>query len=160
MPGNGHRRLERMPEVYPREPMDAIPDSGHHELAVRSEAGAEQRLRELGALDEIEQSVLAHCKENRPTPPYRPQLIKQRLAPLGWRAEVRVPPYDPGFDDMLRINERYDALKFFDTPHGQVGVALEMEGWEILNDLLKFRRGVARGQNKIGVILQPFYADT
>jgi hypothetical protein len=70
-----------------------------------------------------------------------------------------VPPYDPDFDDKLRINERYAALKFFDTPHGQVGVALEMEGWDILNDLLKFRRGVARGQIEIGVILQPFYAD-
>jgi hypothetical protein len=51
-------------------------------------------------------------------------------------------------------------LKFFDTSAGQVGVALEMEGWEILNDLLKFRRGVIRGQIEIGVILQPFYADT
>jgi hypothetical protein len=50
-----------MPEVYPHEPMGAIPDAGHYELVVRSQAGAEQRLRELGALDEIERSVLAHC---------------------------------------------------------------------------------------------------
>lgn len=140
--------------------MGAIPDAGHYELTVRSQAGAEERLRELGALDEIERSVLAHCEESRPAPPYKPQLIKARLAPLGWQPEARVPPYDPSFDVKLRINERYDALKFFDTPVGQVGVALEMEGWEILNDLLKFRRGVGRGQIEIGVILQPFYADT
>ena len=33
-----------------------------------------------------------------------------------------------------------------------------MEGWEIYNDLLKFRRGHARGQIAAGVILQPDYA--
>jgi hypothetical protein len=32
-----------------------------------------------------------------------------------------------------------------------------MEDWEILNDLLKFRRGYERGQIGVGVILQQHY---
>jgi hypothetical protein len=148
-----------MLEAYPREPMDVVSPDGHYELAVRSQAGAEERLRELGALEEIEQAVLAHCEEHRPAPPYKPQLIKDRLEPLGWRREVRVPPYDPALDDKLTINERYDIFKFFQTPSREIGVAVEMEGWEIQNDLLKFRRGFERGQIEIGVLLQPFYYD-
>jgi hypothetical protein len=149
-----------VPELYPSEPVDAIAEDAHYELALRSQTGARELLDELGALAEIEQVVLAHCEEHRPAPPYKPQLIKQRLAPLGWLPEVRVPPFDPANDSVLRINERYDALKFFPTTNGEVGVALEMEGWEILNDLLKFRRGFERGQIAAGVILQPFYYDT
>lgn len=68
-----------------------------------------------------------------------------------------MPPYSHERDD-LPINERYDALKFFDRDGEEVGVALEIEDWEIYNDLLKFRRGHARGQIVAGVILQPHYA--
>ena len=53
--------------------------------------------------------------------------------------EPRVPPYSPAHDD-LPINERYDALAFFERDGEEVGVAVEMEDWEIYNDLLKFRR--------------------
>jgi hypothetical protein len=69
-----------------------------------------------------------------------------------------VPPYSPEFDDWP-INERYDAFKFFIRGGAQIGVAIEMEGWEINNDLLKFRRGFHRGQVGVGVLLQPHYYD-
>lgn len=128
-----------------------------YELVIRSHAGGEELLRELGALAELEEAVLGHCEANRPAPRYKPQEYKKRLAVHGWIPEVRVPPYSPEHDD-LPINERYDALKFFDRDGGQVGVALEMEDWEIYNDLLKFRRGHTRGQIVAGVILQPHYA--
>jgi hypothetical protein len=32
-----------------------------YEVVIRSQAGAEELLRELGALEEIEQATLAHC---------------------------------------------------------------------------------------------------
>jgi len=128
-----------------------------YQLVVRSQAGAEELLRELGAFAEIEEAVLGHCEANRPEPLYRPQEYKKRLAAHGWLPEVRVPPYTPAHDD-LPINERYDTLKFFERDNEEVGVALEMEGWEIYNDLLKFRRGYERGQIGVAVILQPNYA--
>jgi|SRR5581483_3432571 len=128
-----------------------------YELVVRSQAGAEQLLRDLGALAEIEEAVLGHCEAYRPEPPYKPQEYKKRLAAHGWLPEVRVPPYSPTHDN-LPINERYDALKFFEVAGEEVGVAIEMEDWEIYNDLLKFRRGYERGQIGAGVILQPHYA--
>jgi hypothetical protein len=132
---------------------DVVP----YELIVRSQAGAEEFLREIGALAELEQAVLGHCEANRPTPLYKPQEYKKRLAVQGWIPEARVPPYSPEHDE-LPINDRYDALKFFERNRHEVGVALEIEGWEIYNDLLKFRRGHARGQIVAGVILQPHYA--
>src|SRR5262245_28175129 len=97
-----------------------------YELVARSQAGAEDLLRELGALGELKEAVLGHCEANRPSPLYKPQEYKKRLAVHGWIPEARVPPYSPEHDD-LRINERYDALKFFERDQEQVGVALEME---------------------------------
>ena len=73
-------------------------------------------LGDLGALAELESAVLAHCEEYRPNPPYRPQLVKKRLAPDGWLPEVRVPPYDPAQDEVLTVNERYD-LSSSSTPN-------------------------------------------
>ena len=128
-----------------------------YELILRSQAGAEELLRELGALVELNEAILGHCEANRPTPLYKPQEYKKRLAVHGWIPEARVPPYSPDHDG-LPINERYDALKFFEWDGEEVGVALEMEDWAIYNDLLKFRRGHARGQIVAGVILQPHYA--
>jgi hypothetical protein len=128
-----------------------------YELVVRSQAGAEELLRELGAFAEIEEAILGHCEANRPAPLYKPQEYKKRLALHGWIPEPRVPPYSPTHDD-LPINERYDALKFFERDGEEVGIAIEMEDWEIYNDLLKFRRGYERGQIGAGVILQPHAA--
>jgi hypothetical protein len=58
----------------------------------------------------------------------------------------------PEYDDRP-INDRYDAWKAFDLGNRPVGVAVEIEHWEINNDLLKFRRGRARGQIVVGVII-------
>lgn len=127
-----------------------------YELVIRSQAGAKELLRELGALAELEEAILGHCEANRPQPLYKPQQYKKRLALHGWIPEARVPPYSPEYDG-LPINERFDALKFFERDGEEVGVALEMEDWEIYNDLLKFRRGHTRGQIIAGVILQPHY---
>ena len=113
-------------------------------LAVRSQAGAEEILHDLGALDEIRDAVLGHCEEYRPAPPYKPQLLKERLKRHGWIPEVRVPPFNPKLDD-LPIYERYDMLKFFPRDGGEVGVAIEMDNWMVHRDLLKFRRGFKRG---------------
>jgi hypothetical protein len=128
-----------------------------YEIVIHSQADAEELLRGLGALAEIEVALLGHCEAHRPKPPYKPQEYKKRLAAHGWIPEARVPPYSPEHD-ALPINERYDALKFFEHDGAEVGVALEMEDWEIYNDLLKFRRGHQRGQIVAGVILQPDYA--
>lgn len=149
-----------MAELYPTQSALDVPIDGHYELAVRSQAGAENLLRELGALAELETAVLAHCEEFRPNPPYRPQLIKELLKPHAWLPEVRVPPYDPAQDDVLTVNERYDLLKFFDADDGRLGVAVEIDNWMVHRDLLKFRRGLARGQIAVGVILQPDYSTT
>jgi hypothetical protein len=130
-----------------------------YELAVRSQAGAEELLKKLGALDEIRDAVLAHCEEYRPTPPYKPQLLKSRLNDQGWISEVRVPPYSSRLDGKP-INERYDMLKFFVLGGREVGVAIEMDNWMVHRDLLKFRRGFRRGQIAAGVIIQPDYGET
>jgi hypothetical protein len=75
-------------------------------------------------------------------------------------AEVRVPPFTSEYDDMA-INERHDALKLFDVDgNRQVGVAIEMDNWMVHRDLLKFRRGVHRGQIVAAVIIQPNYRET
>lgn len=128
-----------------------------YEVVVRAQANADSLLRDLGALQEIEQAILSHCAATKPTPPYKPQEYKRLLAEHGWMPEMRVPPFDPARDGLV-INERYDALKFFSRDGEEFGVAIEMEGWEIYNDLLKFRRGHQRGQIVAGVILQPDYA--
>src|SRR5262245_50925857 len=83
-----------------------------YELVFRSQAGAEDLLRDLGAISEIEQALLTHCEANRPEPLYKPQEYKKGLAIHGWIPEARVPPYLPEHDN-LPINQRYDALKFF-----------------------------------------------
>ncbi len=139
-------------EIYPyHEPVPQFSDSDSYELVVRSQAGALELLTSLGALGEIREAVLGHCKEHRPMPPYRPQLLKARLRIHGWMSEVRVPPLDPAFDDAA-INERYDMLKFFAADGDEVGVAIEMDNWMVHRDLLKFRRGFGRGQSAVGVI--------
>jgi hypothetical protein len=123
-----------------------------YRLLVEDQAGGAELLQRVGALGEIERAVLAHCADNAPEPPYKPQEIKKRLAPLGWIPEVRVPPYDPQYDE-LPINERYDIWKAFDFGGEPAGVAIEMERWEVWTDLLKFRRGIQRRQIAVGVIL-------
>jgi hypothetical protein len=72
---------------------------------------------------------------------------------------VRVPPFSPE-QDVKAINERYDMLKFFDVASAEVGVAIEMDNWMVHRDLLKFRRGVERGQIVAGIVIQPDYYDT
>lgn len=125
---------------------------GGYRLQVEDQGGAADVLRAVGALAEIEQAVVAHCLDYAPEPPYRPQEIKKRLAPHGWIPEVRVPPFDPQYDE-LPINERYDIWKAFELRGEPVGVGIEVERWEVWTDLLKFRRGVERGQIAAGVIL-------
>jgi hypothetical protein len=123
-----------------------------YSLHVEDQASAVALLTSVGALAEIEHAVLAHCEAHSPTPPYKPQEIKKRLEPSGWVGEVRVPPFDAQYDD-LPVNERYDLWKSFDSDDGRVGVAIEIERWEVWNDFLKFRRGIERGQIAAGVIL-------
>ena len=66
---------------------------------------------------------------------------------------MRVPSFEPQYDD-LPINDRYDLWKSFELDGGaQIGVAIEMERWEVWTDLLKFRRGIQRRQIAVGVIL-------
>jgi hypothetical protein len=38
-------------------------------------------------------------------------------------------------------------LKFFEQRGREVGVAIEMDNWMVHRDLLKFRRGLHRGQS-------------
>jgi hypothetical protein len=123
-----------------------------YSVQVEEQAGAGGLLTDVGALAEIEQAVIAHCVDHAPQPPYKPEEIKNRLEPAGWLREVRVPPFDPQYD-ALPINERYDLWKVFDAERGRVGVAIEIERWEVWTDLLKFRRGIQRGQIVAGVIL-------
>lgn len=147
-------------ERYPyNPPVPFFADSDPYELAMRTQAGALEILDELGALDEIQDAVLGHCEQHRPAPPYKPQLLKERLKQYGWIPEPRVPPFDPDLDDRS-INERYDALKFFSADGGEIGVAVEMDNWMVHRDLLKFRRGFKRGQIAVGVIIQPNYRET
>ena len=66
---------------------------------------------------------------------------------------MRVPPFGPQYDN-LPINDRYDLWKSFELDGGaRIGVAIEMERWEVWTDLLKFRRGIQRHQIAVGVIL-------
>ena len=140
-------------------PTPPFADTDPYELAIRSQAGAAELLALLGAMEEIRDAVLAQCEAERPAPKYRPQLLKQRLEEQGWVREARVPPFKPELDD-LPINERYDMLKFLPAEGVEVGVAIEMDNWMVHRDLLKFRRGIARGQIVAGVVIQPHYRDT
>ena len=127
--------------------------SSDYRLETRDQAGAAAILTEVGALEEIAQAVIAHCQAHAPAPPYKPQEIQRRLTPLGWLPEVRVPPYDPRHD-RRPINERYDLYKVFERDNGTwVGVAIEIEKWEVWTDFLKFRRGIQRRQIDAGVLL-------
>ncbi len=64
-----------------------------------------------------------------------------------------MPPFGPQYDN-LPINDRYDLWKSFELDGGaRIGVAIEMERWEVWTDLLKFRRGIQRHQIAVGVIL-------
>jgi hypothetical protein len=127
------------------------PLSAYH-LVIRSQAGAEDLLRGLGALREIERAVVGHCEATGPRPTYAPQEIKRWLRPHGWQPERRVPAYSTDWDH-LRINERYDLYKDFGSDGRPAGVAIEIERWEIQNDLLKLRRGLRRGLIVAGVLL-------
>jgi hypothetical protein len=130
-----------------------VPVRPAYRLETRDQAGAEAILSEAGALAEIAAAVIAHCDAHAPGPPYKPQEIKRHLTPLGWLSEVRVPPYDPRHD-RLPINERYDLYKTFEcNDRTSIGVAIEIERWEVWNDLLKFRRGLRRGQIAAGLLL-------
>jgi hypothetical protein len=122
------------------------------ELAYESQAGAAQLLTKLGALGELRDAVLQHCRETSPSPPYKPERIKQLMKPAGWVPEVRVPPLSSAYD-ALPINDRYDLWKVFETNRREVGVGIEIEKWEVWHDLLKFRRGYDRGQIVAGIIL-------
>jgi hypothetical protein len=64
-----------------------------------------------------------------------------------------VPPLNPAYDP-LPVNDRYDLWKAFDAEGETVGTGLEIEKWEVWNDLLKFRRGFDRGQIAAGIILR------
>jgi hypothetical protein len=128
------------------------PTGAEYELAVRDHGEAGELLERVGALAEIRDAVISHCEATAPRPTYKPQAIKALLAKCGWVPEVRVPPYDSKHDD-LPINERYDLYKVFDDTEAKVGVAIEIEKWEVWTDLLKFRRGLHRGQIAAGVIL-------
>jgi hypothetical protein len=124
-------------------------------LIVREQSDALHILEDLSAMEEIASAVIAHCEQFRPEPPYKPELLKERLEAQGWMREARVPP-PSGNLDQLPINDRYDALKFFRTTAGDAtGVAVEIESWEINNDLIKFWRGHTRGQIAVGVLIQP-----
>src|SRR5262249_20086021 len=46
-----------------------------------------------------------------------------------------------------------DLWKVFQSDGKRLGVAIEIERWEVWTDLLKFRRGFERGQIAVGVIL-------
>lgn len=122
------------------------------ELAYESQAGAAEILSGLGALGELRDAVLQHCRQTAPTPPYKPQRIKQLMKPAAWIPEVRVPPLSKAYD-ALPVNDRYDLWKVFETGGHNVGVGLEMEKWEVWHDLLKFRRGFDRGQIIAAIIL-------
>jgi hypothetical protein len=126
-------------------------------LLREEQSGALPRLDDIGALAEIEEAVLRHCASQAPLPRYQPQEIKRHLKPKGWEVERRVPMYSAWIEAQAvrQPNDRYDLLKFFIEGKRRIGVAIEIEDWEIQNDLLKFRRGVARGQIDIGVLLHP-----
>jgi hypothetical protein len=103
-------------------------------------------------LAEIEHAVIEHCVAHAPSPPYKPQEIKKRLRSCGWIPEVRLKPFRARHDE-LPINERYDLWKPFALSDKRIGVAVEMEPWNVWTDLLKFRRGLQRGQIHVGVVL-------
>lgn len=126
--------------------------TSEYSLLVRDHGGARQILEATGALAEIENAVLAHARATAPTPTYEPQAIKRLLAQHDWVPEARVPPYDEQYDD-FPINDRYDLYKVFTHSGARVGIAIEMEKWEVWNDLLKFRRGLHRGQIAAGVLI-------
>jgi hypothetical protein len=147
-------------EHYPyHPPTPPIGPDEPYEIAIRSQAGGEELLERLGALAEVRKALLGHCEASRPLPAYRPQLVKDRLIPHDWVPEARVPPFRPKLDDRA-INERYDMLKFFERNGREVGVAIEMNDWKVHRDLLKFRRGLERGQIVAGIVIQPNYRET
>ena len=120
-----------------RVPKAPVTSTGYR-LCIREHAGARGLLEEVGALPEIEAAILEHCRDAAPEPPrYAPQAIKGKLCGAGWLPEVRVPPMTKAHDARV-MNDRYDAWKAFDRATGQIGVGLEIEHWEINNDLLKF----------------------
>jgi hypothetical protein len=65
---------------------------------------ARERLDELGALREIEHAVLSHCEEHTRSLHISRSSSRNVSRQMGWRPEVPVPPYDPAFDETLRIS--------------------------------------------------------
>ena len=130
----------------------AGPKSEYDVLAM-DQYGALSLLEELGAWDEIKFSLIGHACATAPTPTYKPQALKRLLRKRGWIPEVRVPPYSTEHDQ-LPVNDRFDLYKVFDYRKSKVGIAIEIERWEVWQDLLKFYRGHHRGQIAAGVILQ------
>jgi hypothetical protein len=77
------------------------------------------------------------------------EAVGPELEARGAGAALRAAQYDN-----LPINDRYDLWKSFELDGGaRIGVAIEMERWEVWTDLLKFRRGIQRHQIAVGVIL-------
>jgi hypothetical protein len=128
------------------------PNQQPYGLLVRDQGGGLGILEEIGAIQEIHNAVTGHCEECRPSPPYAPESLKARLEGLGWSREQRVAPHTSSLDH-LPVNERFDSMKFFQD--GKVGVGVEIEKWDINNDLLKFWRSYTRGQIAVGVIIHP-----
>ena len=129
------------------------PGRGDYVLRVRDQAGAADLLKSSApgrARDCCDRTLRSICA---PSPPYKPQEIKKLLAPHGWIPEVRVKPFRAQYD-ALPINDRYDIWKPFALGNKRIGVAIEMELWNVWTDLLKFRRGLHRGQIHVGVVLQ------
>jgi hypothetical protein len=130
-----------------------MPGGSAYAVVVKDQAGGADLLRSVGAMAEIENAVIEHCAANAPRPPYKPQAIKKLLAPRGWIPEVRVKPFRAQHDG-LPINDRFDLWKSFPLGGTRIGVAIEIERWDVWTDLLKFRRGLKRRQIHVGVVLQ------
>jgi hypothetical protein len=124
-----------------------------YDVLALDQCGALSLLEELGAWDEIKFSVIGHAYATAPAPTYKPEALKRLLIKRGWIPEVRVPPYSAEHDQ-LPINDRFDLYKVFDLGKSKVGIAIEIERWEVWQDLLKFYRGHHRSQIAAGIIVQ------
>ena len=60
---------------------DGAGDDTPYELVIRSEAGAEDLLRELGALAELEEAILGHCEAKPGRAPYKPGVQEASRSP-------------------------------------------------------------------------------
>jgi len=114
-----------------------------------------KRLRSDGVLDQLCSALLAYANKPGRTKTYEPEAVKRLLKQSDptWKSEVRVPPYDSQYDN-LPINERFDLFRVVSDDHGSTyGVGVEIEQWEIQNDLLKIRRAIQRRQIGVGAVI-------